>query len=248
MGQNFFRFRNFIVYQNPAVFKVSTESVLLGAWTIVEDISGFVLDVGTGTGLLSLMMIQKGVKNIVALDIDFLAIRQTQDNFFKHNKEFVSGVNISVICEDFMLFAEKEENKECFDLVLSNPPYFSKSLKSTNPIKNLHKHSLGLSFKNFILGAYNVLKPGGKLCFICPQSEEKDVLRCIDLFDFKCTRRAEVIYKPNSTKPTRVMFEFIKNGQQTDISREQIRVYESENMFSELYKHYVKEFYDDEFL
>ena len=114
-----FHFKNFTINQSSKVFRVGTDGVLLGASTTVENAAN-ILEIGTGTGLISLMMAQRNPNaTITALDIDEDAVALASVNF--RNSPFSSRLN--AVLQDF----KKHETHEKFDLIVSNPPYFEEN-------------------------------------------------------------------------------------------------------------------------
>lgn len=243
MAQPYFRFKFFTVFQNNSVFKVSTESVLLGGWCEISNPDMRCLDVGCGTGILSLMLIQKGVRQIAAIDIDFQAIKQAKDNFYVYNKVFTSKAEIKLICDDITHFASNIQNQASFDLIISNPPYFSSSLKSQIHKRNVHKHALKFSWDMFFESSNKLLKENGSLVFIFPAEEEKRVFDRLKFHGFGIFKKAEVYYKPKTEKFSRVMVQCKKNNNCSEISEEKINLVDENGKYTDNYKNYVKDFY-----
>ena len=121
MGNDFFRFRQFTVHQASAAMKVGVDSVLLGAWANIEGVS-HVLDVGTGTGLLALMMAQRIPDAVIdAVEIDKETCRQALENVVGSPW----AERIKIICDDFRNFANQCGDR--YDLIICNPPFFTAS-------------------------------------------------------------------------------------------------------------------------
>ena len=106
--------------------KVSTDSVLLGAWAKVSK-AYKILDVGTGTGVIALMMAQKSNAKIFAIEIDENSVQQAKENFEK------SKYSLQINLEKISLQEFSKKSRQKFDLIITNPPYFSNSLKSMEP-------------------------------------------------------------------------------------------------------------------
>ena len=127
-----FRFKQFTIRQNVNPQKVGTDSMLLGAWS--KGNFNHILDIGTGTGILALMMAQQNPDaRIVALEPDPASLAEAIENFndsvFKHR---ITGVESSL---------QQFESAEKFDLIISNPPYFENSTLSANEHKNRARHT-----------------------------------------------------------------------------------------------------------
>lgn len=243
MAQPYFRFKSFTVFQNNDVFKVSSESVLLGGWCDIPSPDIRCLDVGCGTGLLSLMLIQKGIRKITALDIDPQAIKQANDNFYIYNNELTAKAEIHLICDDVMHFASETPNQASFDLIISNPPYFSSSLKSPISKKNLHKHATKFSWDIFFECSGKLLKEEGSLVFIFPAEEQKKVYERLKFHGFGIFKKAEVSYKPRLEKYSRIMVLCKKKTNCLEVCDEKICLFDESGAYTESYKKYVRDFY-----
>jgi tRNA1Val (adenine37-N6)-methyltransferase len=244
LSEPFFRFKRFVVYQSDKVFKVCTESVLLGAWCELVRHDARCLDIGTGTGILSLILVQKGAVKITALDVDAHAVAQAKENFYIHNTFFTSPASIEVIRDDMFRFASAEKNQHAFDFIISNPPYFTTSLPSPHNSKNLQKHARGFSWDRFAGSAGKLLKEGGKLVFVFPEQEKKKVFESLHIHGFRVIRIAGIHYGPGRKKPSRIMLECVKASRFVqNRTEEEIFVYDENGEYTEAYKNYVKEFY-----
>lgn len=165
----YFKFKNFEIYQWEKTMPLTTDSVLLGAWVQANN-AGCILDVGTGTGILALMMAQKFPDaNVYAIEIDKYAYDNAVFNF--QNNSFN---NIVAVHDDFMNFARSTALR--FDLVVSNPPFFVNQLKSPSEHKNIQKHNVTLNFNDFFAAVAAVLKPNGKVCFISSADDYNTVV------------------------------------------------------------------------
>lgn len=161
-----FKFKQFIVHQDKTAMKVGTDGVLLGAWVDVSNASR-ILDIGTGTGLIALMLAQraKGTNALItALDIDKDACDQA-----RHNVE-VSSWRDKIFVENIDLQNYTANAK--FDLIISNPPFFIDSQKSSNKKRDLARHNDSLSFDDLMSFTSKNLTTTGKASFIIPYDSE----------------------------------------------------------------------------
>lgn len=160
-----FRFKQFEIHQDKTAMKVGTDGVLLGAWANVGD-STMVLDIGTGTGLIALMVAQRNESaKIHAVEIDEISFLQATQNFeISKWKNRLSCFNQSI--QDF-------SNSTAFqyDLIISNPPYFINSTKSDNQAKNNVRHTDNLSFEALAEAVGKLLNLNGKFCVVLPYTE-----------------------------------------------------------------------------
>lgn len=164
MGNNFFRFRQFTVSQDKAVFKVGTDGVLLGAIADMPD-TGRILDIGTGTGLIALMAAQRTGCSILAIEPDHNSFLQAKENI----KAAKWAGRISVRECTFEKYFQ--ENTDLFDLIISNPPYFRNSLKNQDPSKTMTRHADSLTALQILMGSVKLLSENGSLEVIMPYTE-----------------------------------------------------------------------------
>lgn len=168
MGNSYFKFKQFTVNQEKSAMKVCTDACVFGAYisSIEKDFSNDetnILDIGAGTGLLSLMIAQKVKGKIDAVEIDEKAYEQAQDNF----KKSAWQTRLSVSHADITHFILKKR----YDIIVSNPPFFEKSLKSSNHQKNLAKHTTSLPYQVLASIVSNNLTDKGKFYILLPFKE-----------------------------------------------------------------------------
>lgn len=200
MANSWFRFKQFTVEQNKTAMKVGTDGVLLGAWTTVDG-TRRILDVGTGTGLIALMLAQRNSKaRIVAIDIDNAAVEQATENFI--NSPWKERLNASLV--DFKDFPLEGET---FDLIVSNPPFFKESLKPALKSRALARHDHLLSHEVLIDKSAELLTDDGRLCVILPYVEGSVFIALAAKKGLFCSRKTNVFPKPDS-EIKRLLLEF----------------------------------------
>lgn len=160
MSNSYFQFKRFTVQQEKTAMKVCTDACLFGAW-VAKEIGDEkatienILDIGAGTGLLSLMLAQKTNAVIEAVEVDEEAAQQAKENFEASPwKERLNVHHLSI--QQF-----QEVTDQRYDVIISNPPFFQDSLRSDNEKKNLAKHVAGLSFDRLAAIVTNLLKETG---------------------------------------------------------------------------------------
>ena len=141
-----FRFKQFGVRHEKSAMKVGTDGVLLGAWTNAENAKK-VLDIGTGTGLIALMIAQRSKALITGIEIDEDAAEEAYENFVSSPW----GDRLRVENSDFAVFSNICNEK--YDVIVSNPPYFVDSLECPDEKRGKARHTSSLSFENLIKGA-----------------------------------------------------------------------------------------------
>ncbi len=159
-----FHFKQFSVKNEGEVFKVGTDGVLLAAWAAIPN-SGKCLDIGTGTGMIPLILAQrsKGLLKTTAIDIQEASVAIAKENF--DNSPWKDS--LKAIHQD----ARTLQMNEQFDLIISNPPYFHNSTLAATSVKQKAKHTNSLSH-HYLLGTVSKhLKPGGSFCVILPYVE-----------------------------------------------------------------------------
>jgi tRNA1Val (adenine37-N6)-methyltransferase len=199
MPNKHFQFKQFTVVQDRCAMKVGTDGVLLGAWTKIEGAKK-ILDIGTGTGLIALMLAQRSEAVIDGLEIDPSASKQADENI--KNSPWHNRINI--ICGSFQNFSKL--NKQ-YDLIISNPPFFSNSLSAPDLLRTMARHNHNLSPAELFEGVVSLLHPKGKFCIIWPFAEYNllsSFATEAGLFENRITR-----VFPTPGKPAkRIMIEF----------------------------------------
>jgi tRNA1Val (adenine37-N6)-methyltransferase len=167
MPKNYFRFKQFAVKQDKCAMKVCTDACLFGAWVAHHSpiTMHHSLDIGTGTGLLSLMLAQKlNAANIDAVEIDKAAAEQAKANFDSSPwKERLNIFNTPI-----QQFATLPTHQSKYNLIISNPPFYENDLKSDNKHRNLALHSAELKLEELINTGYTLLNDKGNFFVLIP--------------------------------------------------------------------------------
>ena len=186
-----FNFKQFSVNQERCAMKIGTDGVLLGAWTPLINNPYNVLDIGAGTGILSLMLAQRSnaapnnVGIIDAIEIDEDAYEQCVENFE------ASPWGDKLFCFHAGLDEFVDEPEDEYDLIISNPPFYTDDYKSDNTSRDLARFEDALPFEELIEAAALLLSDNGIFSVIIPyKEEERFVAMCkeLDLFPLKITR------------------------------------------------------------
>ncbi len=235
MSNQFFRCKKFTVYHDRCAMKVGTDAMLLGAWTDIAD-SKRVLDIGTGSGLISIMIAQRNeLAKIDAVEIDFDSYKQAGENF----ANCLWSNRLTLVKDSFQNFAETSETQ--YDTIVSNPPYFINLLKSPKNSKNIAKHTDSLSYSDLVFGVNKIITKNGKFCVILPTEMESIFLTETSKYQFFVTRKTYVVPKPTKAS-NRVLLELKKESIPVQISDIQIET-EIRHQYSEEFKTLLKDFY-----
>ena len=232
MRNSTFAFKEFVVRQDKCPMKISTDSVLIGAWANVEKAKS-ILDIGTGSGVIALMLAQRSSAKIDSIDIDAKSCLQAQENFFESKWKSRLKSHHKPLQDFYPL--------KIYDVIVSNPPFF--------PCPSSHKEAEGaqarythkLSFKELADNVIRLLSPKGSFYVILPVHEgafftneaEKQKLFLTDYIWVKTTTRKKF--------PKRILmkFEFIRKQIDDDI----ILVIQKDGSYTDAYKKLTKEYY-----
>jgi len=163
-----FRFKQFTVRDESCGMKVGTDGVLLGAWTPLPNPCRRVLDIGTGSGLIALMLAQRlPSSTVLAIDVDEAAVAQAAENF--QSSPWAERLQAEHV-------ALQDLQTEPFDLIVSNPPYFVDSLKNPDAQRRAARHTDSLSYEQLLSCSAQLLTEGGTLAVILPAEAEAPFL------------------------------------------------------------------------
>ena len=176
-----FRFQQFSIQQSKDVFRVGTDGVLLGAMCNVKNAKK-ILEIGTGTGFISLMLAQRNVSaKISAIDINENAVKLASENF----RNSIFNENLKVELKDFKNF----ETNENFDLVVCNPPFFEENASAKDV---LARQQVKLNFRNLVEKSTEIITKKGILSIILPSEAAKDVKSLAEEFNLYLVREINI--------------------------------------------------------
>ena len=198
MSNEHFDFKQFSIKQDRCAMKVGTDAVLLGAWAAntMHDAQGtmHVLDIGTGSGVIALMLAQQFAKaQITGIDIDETAIRQAQANFAKSPW----SERLSAQCISLQEFTLHPTPLHPYSLITSNPPYFRSSLACPDPTRHQARHTDTLSYDELIRCSAVLLAPNGVLALVLPGEAQEDILTLAAREGLYPWRLTHVVTSPN---------------------------------------------------
>ncbi|PCH72338.1 MAG: tRNA (adenine-N(6)-)-methyltransferase [Flavobacteriaceae bacterium] len=181
-----FQFKEFSVAQDKTAMKIGTDAVLLGAWARIADSVSSILDIGAGTGVIALQMAQRSDAELIdAVEIEPNAYEQCVSNFEQ------SDWGDRLFCYHAALEEVVEEIEEPYDLIVSNPPFYTSTYKELEAERAMARHTDSLSFEELLKGCSEMLSDNGECAFIIPFEHEScflDIAKKYDLFPNRITR------------------------------------------------------------
>ncbi|MFI3321699.1 MAG: methyltransferase [Rikenellaceae bacterium] len=231
MKENIFKFKQFEVRQSSSAMKVGTDGVLLGAWAAKDTLKGIsdgclsldsninILDIGSGTGLISLIMAQNLKHAIIkAVEVDIEAANESKYNFEKSDWTERLSIEMSKIQN----FTENSENHKKFEIIISNPPYFIDSLKNSEQSKLIARHTELLPYEELAQSVEKLLSDDGNFYLILPYEESSIFVVNAASFGLYLRKRVDV-YGSTTTKIKRSMMMFKREKGDTQSSQIAIR-------------------------
>jgi len=228
-----FKFKQFSIKQDKTAMKVGTDSILFGSWLSLSKTHKCLLDVGAGTGLLSLMMAQKSDNvQITALEIDENAYHQSMENV----SSSLWRDRISIIHADARVWTDEVK----FDLIISNPPYFSNSLISSARSKGYARHQQSFGLTDLVELWNRHGSDHSELACILPIDESEKLIAIIHKNGYFLKEYTTVKPKLGAI-PNRVMMMFVK--EKTPTNKSELCIRKKDGSYSEEYVRLTKDFY-----
>ena len=226
MSSPFFKFKQFTIWHDKCAMKVGTDGVLLGAWA---PSGSRILDVGTGSGLIARMLMQRYPEaEVEGIDIDEAAVAQAKEN----------GVRaFQARLQDW-----KSDIGDCYDLIVSNPPYFQNSLKNPDRGRELARHTDSLGYEELIAHSARLLKEEGQLALILPAEAEEEICNLAARYSLFPTHITRVYSK--ETKPARrVILAFSRKNSIVGLIEDSLVLEDEKGGRSAAYSKLCEEFY-----
>lgn len=236
MANSYFQFQQFRIEQSGCAMKVGTDGVLLGAWA---DVNGddSILDIGTGSGLIALMLAQRNNSaQITGIDIDEGAAKQAMENTEK--SKWKGRIEIQQISlQDFTA-----QHTSQFTHVVSNPPFFNNSLKALDKARSTARHTDTLPFSELVKCASLLLKNGGRFSVVLPY-ESKDEITELGKNNNLNISRITTVFPKDGAMPKRVLIEMKKAGK-CECANDSITLEtETRNVLTPEFKELTKDYY-----
>jgi tRNA1Val (adenine37-N6)-methyltransferase len=231
-----FQFKQFSIQQDRCAMKVGTDGVLLGAWCPIDNHPYSVLDIGAGTGILSLMLAQRSnAEQIDAIEIDENAYEQCVENFES------SPWGDRLFCFHAGLDEFVDEPEEQYDIIISNPPFYSEDYKTENEQRDWARFQDAMPFEDLVEAADLLLSENGIFAVIIPHKEEERFISLcadVDLFPVKVTR----VKGTHTTPIIRSLLAF-KRYELSVLTADELIIETARHQYTEAYIALTKDFY-----
>ena len=235
MSNTYFQFKQFRIDQTHSAMKVGTDGVLLGSWASIEK-SKEILDIGCGTGLISLMVAQRNPQAIItAIDISESAIKDTLLNFGASpwaDRLLAQNIELS----EFAISTNKR-----FAHIVCNPPFFNRSLKSESQAKNNARHDDSLPFDKLFEYASKLLSNDGLLSIIIPSDRKEESIKIASAHNLFLQLATNVYPKLESEAPKRALLEF--GLSENELKSSNLYIEKERHVYTDDYKYLTKAFY-----
>lgn len=232
---DFFRFKKFTIYQDKCSMKVCTDACVLGAWADIEN-ANRILDIGTGTGLLSLMAAQRNsIAAIDALELDEAAFKQASsnigDSIFSKQVTVVQGA------------VQEFQADSPYDRIVVNPPFFQADLRSPDQGVNRAHHAQDLSFDELLVAIQRLLTPKGRWTVLLPLDESKELYNKAQKAGWKSIRTLTLVHKPGKI-PFRVISTYSKEVEESGEEDSVLCIYQEDGKtYDPEFRALLKDFY-----
>jgi tRNA1Val (adenine37-N6)-methyltransferase len=237
MANPYFRFKQFTVYHQHCAMKVTTDACLFGAWcahTLQKEFKKFltVLDVGTGTGLLSLMVAQQNTVAIEAVEIDEKAAQQAADNVaaspWKDNIKVIAGNVFKTLLQP------------TYDVIISNPPFYENELRSVHAARNVAHHSQEFKLDDLFSLISQKLDSEGTFFLLLPYKRYAATEAFLKVYGLHLHQQI-VVHTSRQHPPFRVLIKGGKTNQETESGT--LYINESPNQYTPEFIHLLQDYY-----
>lgn len=231
-----FFFKKFGMFHHRSTMRIGTDAVLFAQWVEVSS-SDKVLDIGTGSGVIPLILAQKGAGSVDAVELDSDSFEEAFLNF----KISAHSDKLSVIKDDVRNYADNVGEK--YDLIVSNPPYYASDVKPIKEKKVMARHVSTLSFRDLLLSAKKMMKDDGRFALVLPFYESRLFIKEGESLGFYLQK--EFLISPIEGKePNRVNMQFVLNEVET-VEDKLFTIRNKDYSYTDEYKDFLKDYYLD---
>lgn len=227
------------MHQEHTAMKVCTDACLFGAWAAQDpqiQSANHILDIGSGTGLLSLMLAQKSSATISAIEIEDGAFKQSKDNF-----EASPWTDKLLIKHSSIQDYATQYQEPSYDCIITNPPFYEGDLQSPNASKNLASHSTALPWEELAKAAGNLLKNRGTLFILVPTLRAYTFQKLAGKYGMHLTEEV-MMYNDAKHLPIRAMLKFNKQSE-TTTTRNKIVIKNADHSYTDEFTALLKAYY-----
>lgn len=229
-----FHLKPFSLKHHRSTMKVGTDAMLLGVWANVENVQT-VLDIGTGCGIISLLIASRSNAEITAIDIDKDSVEEARENF--QNSPF--SEKMRAILADLNDFSKNSHLR--YDLIVSNPPFFVNNLRPSDEKRKNARHTDTLSYEQLCAGASNLLKRKARFCVVLPYDVSLNFIKIAGVHGL-FTKKQMLIFPREGMLPNRINIEFSKEPT-TTIVTEKFAIRDSNDAFTAQYIELLSNYY-----
>ena len=238
MSKKPFQFKEFTIHQDKTSMKVGTDAVLLGAWISLKNFPDKILDIGSGTGIISLMLAQRSdAQTIDAVEIEENAYEQTVENFEQSDwadRLYCYHCSFQEFADEMALEEEK------YDLIVSNPPFYNDDYETENVSRNKARFTSALSFEELLNGVSKILELEGNFSVIIPFKEEENFIDIANKNGLYLNDVCRVQGNPTSElKRSLLSFSFHKSN----LKESNLTIETDRHKYTDEYINLTKEFY-----
>lgn len=239
MANTYFQFKQFTVHQSQTAMKVCTDACLFGAWSALQLPSiqhHTILDIGTGTGLLTLMLAQKALPTtqLHSIEIEPKAFEEANSNFSISPWHHQITNHFSAI--------QSFESNEKFDVIISNPPFYEGDLASPSKNKNLAHHAAALSWEDLCFHTNRLLMENGTFFVLIPAARAYTMQKLAEKENLFLQNETLVFHQKQTKIPFRSMLQFGRTNN-ANIIREQIYIKQDKDLYAERFKALLSDYY-----
>ena len=228
-----FHFKQFSINHHNSTMKVGTDAILLSVWCDVSN-ARTILDIGTGSGIIALLIASRSMAIVDAVELDQESVNEAQKNF--QNSPYSNRLNIYHV--DFDRFAVNPSHK--YDIIITNPPFFSNDLLPDNPSRKAARHTNKLSHTRICEGVVKILSKDGRFNIVLPSNISNEFVKLAFGYGLHLYRQQLVFPKP-SLKPNRINMEFRFDVPLKVIS-EEIIIRDEDGNHTNQYRKYVADY------
>ena len=231
-----FFFKKFGMFHHRSTMRIGTDAVLFAQWVGVSS-SDNVLDIGTGSGIIPMILSQKGAGSVDAVELDADSYEEAKLNFS------ISAWNekLNVFNTDVRVFADETDKK--YDLIVSNPPFYASDVKPIKEKKVMARHVSRLSFKDLLLSAKKMMKEDSRFALVLPFYESRLFIKEAEQLGFYFQKEMHII--PIEGKDAnRVNMQFVLNKIDS-VETECLTIRNKDYSYTEEYREFLKDYYLD---